>query len=226
MIDRTSRSACAQDWGKPTLLIFAKAPRIGAGKQRLARAIGKVNAWRINRRLHALTLRAARDPRWETILYVADRSGAGLQLPGVWPQSIARMVQTRGDLGAKLAGALQRRRNVAVIGTDCPSISRAQIAAAFAALRRAPFVLGPSADGGFWLFAARDGDAGAAAMANVRWSTEHARADVEANIAGFAHSPQVVRLPMLADIDTLDDLIDWGQAQREATRIARASSGV
>lgn len=137
---------------KAVLIIMAKAPRVGVGKTRLAKAIGKAEAWRVNRALQARTLRVSMDTRWLTLLCVTPDSAASLTLPGAWPAGVKRIAQGGGDLGARLARALGLRRRVAVIGTDCPAISRALIAQAFAALKRAPYALGPTEDGGFWIF--------------------------------------------------------------------------
>lgn len=187
---------------KPTLLVMAKAPLIGTGKTRLAADLGRVEAWRTNRRLQAHTLRASLDPRWSTLLFVTPRRAAKLCLPGVWPRDVARVPQIEGDLGARIADALDGRRMVAIIGTDTPALKRAHIAAAFAALRRAPFALGPAEDGGFWLLAARSGRLAARAMGGVRWSTHHAAGDVIANLG----ASRVALLQTLRDVDTVADL--------------------
>ena len=180
---------------------MAKAPRIGAGKQRLAADIGRVEAWRVNRALHAHTLRVATDTRWRTLLCVAPRAALHLGLPGVWPSNTLRTLQSDGDLGARMAHAMTPHRNVAIIGTDAPQLTKALIARAFQSLASAPFVMGPSEDGGFWLLAARDGRAAARAMHPVRWSSEQAMADVLRNL-----DSKVVRLPTLHDIDDVNDL--------------------
>lgn len=185
---------------EPTLIVMAKAPRVGVGKSRLAAEIGKTQAWRINRALQAHTLRVARDSRWRPLLCVTPDQALA-QTIAVWPRTIPRVPQGGGDLGARLARALAGRRNVAVIGTDCLGLTRALIARAFAALKRAPFALGPAHDGGFWLLAARSGDVAARAMAGVRWSSEHAAADVLRNLGGA-----VALLPVLRDVDVAADL--------------------
>lgn len=205
---------------KPTLIIMAKAPRIGAGKQRLAATIGKTEAWRINRALHRITLLAACDARWRVLLCVSPDGAAQLNLPGVWPDSVARGAQGGGDLGARLARAMAGRRNVALIGTDCPLLTRAHIARAFAALKRAPFAMGPAADGGFWLLAARSGSHAAKAMANVRWSSAHAGADVRANLKA-----RVEMLPELFDVDEARDLERWRRHGSPMAAAASPSSG-
>jgi glycosyltransferase A (GT-A) superfamily protein (DUF2064 family) len=184
---------------------MARAPRIGAGKQRLAREAGRVEAWRINRALQALTLRIARDPRWRTLLAVTPDGAKRAALPGVWPRATGRIAQGRGDLGARLARALKGRRRVAVIGTDAPELTRALIAQAFRTLTRSAFAIGPARDGGFWILAARHGGAAARALAadgrrQVRWSSPQALDDVLARLPACP-----AFLPALHDIDTLAD---------------------
>ncbi len=195
----------------PTLIVMARAPRVGVGKTRLAAEIGKTQAWRINRALQARTLHVACDRRWRTLLCVTPDQSAAHTI-AVWPRAIARLPQGGGDLGARLARALAGRRNVALIGTDCPGLTRALIKRAFAALKRAPFALGPAHDGGFWLLAARSGDVAARAMAGVRWSSQHAAADVLRNLGG-----EVALLPMLRDVDVAADLAFQRSARSESS---------
>lgn len=197
---------------------MAKAPRVGFGKSRLAAELGAAEAWRINRALQSRTLREARDPRWRTLLCVTPDSAVALNLPAVWPRKdlykgVVRVPQGRGDLGARMARALKDRRRVAMIGVDCPALTRVHVAHAFAALKRAPFALGPASDGGFWLIAARDGSAAARVMEGVRWSTRHAARDV----IGRLGVRNVAMLEMLRDVDTAADL----RAQRSAMRESR-----
>lgn len=187
---------------RPTLIVMAKAPRLGLGKTRLAAEVGRVEAWRVNRKLQARTMHAAADLRWRTLLCVTPDRDANLDLPGVWPRAIERIPQGGGDLGARLARVLRPRRFVAVIGADCIDLTSAHIASAFRALRRSPFALGRSRDGGFWLLAARDGSAAAGAMADVRWSTRHTARDVIRNLG----ADEVQLLATLRDVDVAADV--------------------
>lgn len=192
-----------------TLIVMARTPRVGQGKTRLARDAGKAAAWRINRFLQARTLAVARDRRWRTVLAVTPDRDVTVRLPGVWPAGVLRVAQGGGDLGDRLARAIGAvRGSVAVIGTDCPEITRADIADAFAALRCARVAIGPAADGGFWVLAARRAGDVAGAFAGVRWSGPHTLADVEHRIGA-----PVARLRTLEDIDTLADWRAW-RAQR------------
>lgn len=194
---------------------MAKAPRLGQGKSRLAREVGRVEALRINRLLHARTTRAAIDARWRTLLCISPDRDIDLVLSSVWPlgsPQCLRQPQGQGDLGARLARALAPHCSVAVVGTDCPSMTRGHVAAAFRALCRKPFALGPAHDGGFWILAARDGGAAARAMRGVRWSSKHAAADVVAALGKH----NVAVLATLRDVDTLADWRAYRSAIRES----------
>ena len=180
---------------------MATAPAFGRGKTRLARGAGRSAALRINRALQAHTLSVASDCQWITVLAVTPDARCDAVLPGVWPRGVIRQKQGRGDLGARLARTMERvRGHVAVIGTDCPYLDRRDVATAFKALGKAPFAVGPAADGGFWILAARRARDVTNAFAGVRWSSGDTLRDLEHRLQG-----RVVRLRTLSDIDTIDD---------------------
>lgn len=183
------------------LIIMAKAPALGRGKTRLARAVGRAAALRINRALQAHTLRVACAGSWNVLLAVAPEPARFLRLPGVWPAHVVRRSQGVGDLGARMKRVMGPiGGQVAVIGTDCPEISARDIACAFRALGRAPVAVGPTTDGGFWILAARRASDVVHAFAGVRWSSAHTLDDLERSLRVRA-----VRLRTLSDIDTIDD---------------------
>ena len=187
----------------PLLVIFAKAPVIGGAKTRLARGIGKVGAWRIYRAMTARLVRRLDDPRWRTVLAIAPDRAVARRFPGVWPQHLARAGQGGGDLGARQARAFSRRGPVCVIGTDAPEVTRADIAAAFAQLKRDDAVIGPAEDGGYWLLALNS-PAPHGLFEGVRWSHGETRADLEARLT--AHGMSIARLRALRDVDEVGDL--------------------
>jgi uncharacterized protein len=201
---------------RPILIVMAKAPRHGVGKTRLAQGVGVVAAWRINRALQAKTLQVARRANARVILAVPDKD-LGAALPGVWPCDMLRRTQGGGDLGDRLARLFCAigPRPCAVIGSDCPDADDRALAHALKALRRAPAVIGPTSDGGFWFFGAQRASHVAAAFAQVAWSTPTACADLHRAV------PSCVRLPFtLRDIDTIADWRTYWAAKR-----ARASCG-
>jgi uncharacterized protein len=202
---------------RPVLIVMAKAPRQGGGKTRLAAGIGLVAAWRINRGLQSVTLRVARRANARIVLAVpqADIHAA---LPGVWPCDVQRRPQGQGDLGARLAGLFDAigPRPCAVIGSDCPEADDRRLAHALRRLRRAPAVIGPTDDGGFWFFAAQRANQVAAAFAQVAWSSQTACADLQRAVPGCARLSFTLR-----DIDTVDDWRAYLAAKRARASWAR-----
>jgi rSAM/selenodomain-associated transferase 1 len=180
-----------------TLVVFARAPRLGAVKRRLARGIGAMAALRFHRGQLAALLRAtARDRRWRTVLATTpDRA------PSRWPMALPRVPQGRGDLGRRMLRAMQPHRRCVLVGSDIPGVGAPDIAAAFRALGRADAVFGPARDGGYWLVGMGPRRP-ATPFAAVRWSTRHALSDTLANFAGR----RVATVRTLRDVDTAADL--------------------
>jgi uncharacterized protein len=161
------------------LVIFARRPRLGVGKRRLAADVGDLAALRFSRAaLGALRRRLGRDPRWTTWLAVSpDRSADWDATPKLLPQGA-------GDLGQRLARVLTRlpAGPAVIIGSDTPGVRRAEIAAAFDALGRSDAVFGPACDGGYWLIGLRR--RARLPFDNVRWSSRFALLDTVRNLKG------------------------------------------
>lgn len=202
---------------RDTLIIFARAPRLGTVKRRLARGIGQVAALRFHRgQLLDLARRLGQDRRWRSVLAVTPDAAA--RRGARWPAGLPRHPQGGGDLGRRMARALGRYRPLAVlVGCDIPGIGAADIAAAFRALRAgAPAVFGPAEDGGYWLvgLGARRP---AAPFAGVRWSTAETLADTLANLPRAGRrAPVLVR--RLRDVDTAEDLAMLRRSKRRDGR--------
>lgn len=189
--------------GRDTLIIFARAPRLGCGKRRLAAEVGDVAALRFHRgQLARLGRLFARERRWRTLLAVTP-DGAR------FPTALPRSCQGRGDLGQRMLRAMMPHRRVVLVGCDIPGLGAADIAAAFRALRRADAVFGPAEDGGFWLvgFGPRRPPA---PFAGVRWSTPQTLAETLARCA----PRRVALLRPLSDVDSAADLHRLGDQRR------------
>jgi rSAM/selenodomain-associated transferase 1 len=184
---------------RDTVIVFARAPRLGTVKRRLARDIGA----RAALRFHVATLTALlRDllacRRFDVVLAVTpDRARFRL------PVRVPRIGQGQGDLGRRMSRALGRFRKgrVALMGCDIPDANAADVRAAFRHLGSADAVFGPAEDGGYWLIALgprRPADLFGAS----RWSTDHALADT---VKQFRHH-RVGFIRRLSDVDTF---VDW-----------------
>ena len=184
---------------KDIVVVFARAPRLGAVKRRLAREIGARAALRFHvATLTGLTRGLVADRRYRTVLAITpDR--ARLRLP----VRVTRIPQGSGHLGVRMHRAFRRfpRCRVALIGSDIPDAAPTDVWAAFRALGSAQAVFGPAADGGYWLVALSSRRP-ARPFTSVRWSSEHALADTLANFAGR----RIAMLRTLHDVDTAADL--------------------
>ncbi len=151
--------------GHRQLVVLTRWPAPARCKRRLAAAIGPERAAAVQARLLLHGLAAAREAAqdsqrqgqpFEVVLAVG---GLGPRARARWGASLPvdRLVsQGEGSLGVRLRRQVVRARREAVrqlllIGSDLPQLCGADLLAAFAALGRDPLVLGPAADGGYWL---------------------------------------------------------------------------
>ncbi len=192
---------------RDTVVVFARAPRLGAVKRRLAAEIGARAALRFHTATLTRLLRMlSADRRFCTVLAITpDR--APLRLP----HGVTRVAQGAGNLGQRMERAFRYfpHCRVAIIGCDIPDANAADVAAAFRSLGRADAVFGPAADGGYWLVGMSPRRP-ARPFAAVRWSTRHALADTLANFS----RRRVALLRTLHDVDTAADWLSLRAAWR------------
>lgn len=175
-------------------MIFARRPQRGVGKRRLAADVGDGEALRFARAaLDRLTRTLGRDPRWR--LWLAATPDRPLD----WVRGGTAIPQGPGDLGERLTRLIRALPPgpVVVLGSDTPTVTRADVAAAFRALGPHRAVFGPAPDGGYWLIGLRRGPGETLPFDGVRWSTPDARADTLANLSDC----RVARLREQEDID-------------------------
>lgn len=188
---------------KDVVLVFARVPRLGTVKRRLAIGAGARTALRFHRTtLFRLLRRLLAERRFATVLCLTpDR--ARLVLPAALGRRLAIRPQGTGDLGTRMARAFRAfpHRRVALVGSDIPALGPADLCAAFAALGRAEAAFGPAADGGYWLVAQAPRRP-ARPFAAIRWSGPHALRDTLRNFRGR----RVAMLRTLRDVDTDADL--------------------
>lgn len=188
---------------KDTVIVFARAPRLGQVKRRLARDVGDRAALRFyTRTLMRLLWSLSHDRRFRTVVATTP-DFAWLSLP----PGVGRIRQGHGDLGDRMhrACARFRRGRVAIVGSDIPDLVADDVARAFRALGWADGVFGPAADGGYWLVGLGPRRP-AHPFASVRWSGPHALRDTLANFTGR----RVAHLRVLRDVDTAKDLCALG----------------
>jgi uncharacterized protein len=181
------------------LVLFVRAPQLGQGKRRLARAIGDVAAIRFERLMIALLLRRlVADRRWR--LRIAVTPDKARRDARRWRPSIDVTSQGGGDLGVRMRRALAAcpPGPVVLVGGDIPVLTAGHVATAFRLLGGHDLVFGPAEDGGFWLLGARRSPRLPPLFERVRWSGPHALADT---LAGLPRRVTVGFVDRLEDVD-------------------------
>jgi len=201
---------------KPTLLIFAKEPRRGRVKSRLARDIGAGEALGFYRsNLTRLHRRLPRQDGWRTVWCVApDRA---VHTRRAWPRGVTLQPQGSGDLGQRMARALRAAPPgpVMLIGSDIPAIDGAALRQATSLLWRNDAVFGPAEDGGYWLVGFKRIRAVPYGLfRGVRWSGPFALGD---SIATLPAGTRVGFASVLPDVDDGPSYRRWKES-RNGTR--------
>jgi hypothetical protein len=188
---------------KRVLIVFAKAPRLGSVKTRLARGIGAAAALGFYRRSLDRTVRlGAALPGVSTVVRTSpDGAAQGRYFPPRLPV----LPQGRGDLGRRMARALDAcgDSHRVLIGGDIPGITPAILRGAFEALDGHDAVFGPAEDGGFWLVGLRAGFRPRRLFRGVGWSQPTSLAD------SLATLPPGCRIAFTETLNDIDDLEDY-----------------
>lgn len=198
---------------KPTILIFAKQPRLGRVKSRLARDIGAGPALRFYRgNLNRLHRQCSMSGRWRVIWCVSPNRAVHVRRD--WPQGVKLKAQGRGDLGQRMARALRAAPPgpVVLIGSDIPGIDGTVLRQAVSLLGRQDAVFGPAEDGGYWLVGFKRVRAVPYGLfRGVRWSGPHALGDT---IATLPPGMRVAFAPVLPDVDDGPSYTAWREGLR------------
>lgn len=188
--------------------VMARAPS-AAGKTRLLGALGECDGAALQRALLVDTL--------EAVARVEGASRAVLYTPSGSPEEFRRLLpcpfhlipQRDGDLGNRLLGAFDDLRVLgfraaALIGSDLPTLPASYLALAAEHLRQdaGRLVIGPSADGGYYLIGLTEPAPGL--FAEMPWGTDQVlRLTIERAVSlGMTR----VDLPPWPDVDTPEDL--------------------
>jgi len=186
------------------LLIFIKNPEAGNVKTRLAKSIGALEALQVYEKLLAKTFAAAGK---STVRRQVWYSSFIDNEDDVSTETFEKYLQTGSDLGERMKSAFRQAfeegaDNVVIIGSDCPDLDETILEVAFDKLETCDLVIGPSEDGGYYLLGMNRFYE--ALFRDVEWSTESVLTSTIDNATTIGLS--ISRLPVLNDIDTLEDL--------------------
>ena len=199
-----------------TLLIFAREPRPGDVKTRLAPIFTDAQRVEFYTAMLRDVLDAARGAQHDRcVVCWASKADPVRLREACHDEELTR--QMGADLGERMLAALLEALDpengdtaAVLIGSDAPLLTAGRIDEAFDRLGSADVVVGPSFDGGYYLIGARSGvrEHLHRLFAGVRWSRpdvleqtceriSDVRADADLSLAV---------LPMLDDVDTPQDL--------------------
>ena len=189
-------------------IVFAKEPGAGTAKTRIAAAAGPACAERIYRELLAQTaaVLAAFD------LHVAwTDADSPVALRTLFPAATSFFPQRGDSLGKRLRTGCEHLfaagyQCACAVGVDCPTLTANDLLTAHAGLENgADVVLGPAADGGYYLAGCTPSSLPIFDLAS--WSTPRLLADTldVCRTHGFG----VNLLETRHDIDTIEDYHTW-----------------
>lgn len=220
-----------------TLVIFAKRPRPGQGKQRLAAEIGKMSAFRVAEALLECAIEDAITWPGPVVIAPSDAKDAG------WARELATKLGDSAEVLPQIDAGLGERlqkmdidlrarghEKLLFMGTDAPGLTPDQFRRAADALEYHDIVLADAEDGGVTLMGNRKPWP---PLAELSWSAE--TLGVELFNACKAAGLSVARSDGGYDVDTkaeldraADDLVDDNRTARRALYelIERAAAGL
>lgn len=192
------------------ILLFTRYPEPGKAKTRLIPALGPERAATLHRTLAERMIHLLRRTRIVTgCHFTVCHTGAPEGEFRDWlGNGISLEPQSEGDLGTRLTAAIQASLHrghdrVIVIGADCPELDVSHFTTAFKSLANHPMVIGPAADGGYYLLGLR-APLHRELFEGIDWGTGAVLQQTHAAAQKLGFQP--AQLATLHDIDLPDDL--------------------
>lgn len=190
----------------PMVLVFAKAPEPGRVKTRLAADLGEDKAARIYRQMGRQVVDQLRGGPFRLRVCHTPPHAESEVREWLGDEGLDFTPQASGDLGRRMHRALETALSEApracVVGTDAPDLDQVLVRNALALLADHDVVFGPARDGGYYLVGLRR--PAPELFRHVPWSTDQV---LEKSLEAAARAGlSVATLPMLSDVDRLEDL--------------------
>ncbi|WP_244178472.1 TIGR04282 family arsenosugar biosynthesis glycosyltransferase [Maribacter litoralis] len=189
---------------KNLLLIFTRNPELGKGKRRLAATIGDQATFNIYKFLLDHTVTITKNLYAEKQVYYSEE----IWEDDIWDnKKFAKKLQSGDDLGARMANAFQEGfqneyQKIIIIGSDMLDLSQEDLEAAFKALEKNDFVIGPAEDGGYYLLGMKKFMP--ELFKNKSWGTETVLKDTLADL----ENKTTALLETKNDVDYYEDIKD------------------
>jgi rSAM/selenodomain-associated transferase 2/rSAM/selenodomain-associated transferase 1 len=203
------------------LILFTRYPEPGRAKTRLISALGEEGAAELHHWMTVRTLAQARRFLAQKAVSSEVRFDGGTQtLMREWlGPDLAYQPQGEGDLGRRMARAFEEAftagiQEVVIVGTDCPGLTARDMEVAFNEVQCKDLVLGPAADGGYYLIGLGREIASEAIpqlFSGIAWGTGEVLSKTMKVAEGLGLS--VALLEPLADVDRPEDLSLWEEKE-------------
>jgi rSAM/selenodomain-associated transferase 1 len=200
------------------VILFVRYPEKGAVKTRLAKVLGEDKTLELYRNFVLDALDSFREINARRcVWYYPENSKKQIRR---WLGSGYEYFPQKGDdLGDRMKNAFAKVfgdgcREAVLVGSDIPDLSPDIINEAFSGLGESDAVLGPAADGGYYLIGFRGESFLPAAFEGMRWSVPGVLASTRRVLEQAGES--VATLPELSDIDTIYDLRKYFERARHS----------
>lgn len=194
---------------KKALIIFARNPKLGTCKTRLAKRIGDQAA--LNIYIHLLKHTAATTQEIQVDKFVFYSQA--IHKNDLWNASIfKKRLQQGNDLGERMQNAFMELlglgyEKVIIVGSDLLDLRAKHIQTAFDYLDKNDVVIGPAKDGGYYLLGMKN--LHPSLFKNKAWGTSTVLKNTLDNLKEMDFSI----LEPLNDIDTFEDVKDYKELE-------------
>ena len=184
------------------LIVFVRNTQLGTVKTRLAATVGDQMALKIYRLLLKHTAQEVNKVSADKKVFYSEY----IKGVDIWGEmNFLKGLQSKGNLGQRMESAFKTAfakgyKNVVIVGSDLYSLKSSHIETAIKQLKKNEVVLGPAADGGYYLLGLKMSLS--ALFCNKQWGS----ATVLEDTLNDLKSSSVFLLEPLNDIDTFEDL--------------------
>ncbi|MBT8262982.1 MAG: TIGR04282 family arsenosugar biosynthesis glycosyltransferase [Bacteroidia bacterium] len=188
---------------KNLLLIFTRNPELGKVKTRLAKGVGDKAALEIYKFLVAHTHNITKDLPCAKYVYYSEC----IHENDIWDRTnYVKKMQSGADLGMRMKKAFQEGfrdgfENIIIIGSDMLDLTPQDLEMAFKSLNDNDYVIGPAADGGYYLLGMNVLNSDL--FESKSWGTETVLADTLKDLNSY----NLKMLEVKNDVDRLEDII-------------------
>ncbi|WP_300435021.1 TIGR04282 family arsenosugar biosynthesis glycosyltransferase [Christiangramia sp.] len=195
---------------KNLLIIFTKNPVAGKVKTRLAKDLGDDKALKIYKFLLDHSAKFTASVKAKKQVYYSDY----INRDDIWDNTVYEKKQQFGeDLGERMFNAFsegfaENYEKIIIVGSDMYDINSEDIDNAFQELGQHDFVIGPAADGGYYLLGMKT--LNSEVFKNKEWGTSSVLEDTLKDL----DDKDVKLLETRNDVDLLEDIKDHPAFQK------------